>query len=223
MNSPAISHAQQQAIDMAQAAATKLREEFEPLSPKMLDQILCEARSHNGWLDKPVAKQTLRQLYEIVKMGSTSMNSCPARFVFIQSEQAKQKLKACLAPLNVNKVLSAPVTVIVAHDLAFYEKMDKLFAHNPGARQMMADNAKAAEITAFRNGTLQGAYLMIAARALGLDVGPMSGFNNQACDDAFFAGTRIRSNFLCCLGYGDTTKLFQRLPRLDFDEACQIS
>ncbi|WP_102797687.1 malonic semialdehyde reductase [Bowmanella denitrificans] len=222
MNSASFSPAQKQAIQQAQAAADKLRAEFEPLSQKALDQILCQARSHNGWLDKAVAEPTLRQLYEIVKMGSTSMNSCPARFVFVQTKAGKEKLRGCLAPLNVDKVLSAPVTVIIGQDLAFYQKMDKLFAHNPGARQMLADNPKVAETTAFRNATLQGAYLMIAARALGLDVGPMSGFNNQACDQAFFAGTSIRSNFLCSLGYGDSSKLFQRLPRLDFDEACQL-
>ena len=210
------------AIEQAQQKANTLREDTPLLTEGALDLIIREARSHNGWLDKPVNDDILTQLYDIVKMGSTSMNTCPARFIFIRTDAGKERLRKCLAPLNVDKVLSAPVTVIIAHDMAFYQHMPKLFAHNPGAQKLFENNEKMVASTAFRNGTLQGAYLMIAARALGLDIGPMSGFNNQACDEEFFAETEIKSNFLCSLGYGDTNKIFQRLPRFDFEEVCQL-
>ena len=210
------------AIEQAQQKANNLRADTPLLTEAALDLIIREARSHNGWLDKPVSDELLTQLYDIVKMGSTSMNTCPARFIFVRTAAGKARLKKCLAPLNVDKVLSAPVTVIIAHDMAFYQHMSKLFAHNPGAQKLFENNEKMIASTAFRNGTLQGGYLMIAARAMGLDIGPMSGFNNQACDDEFFAGTTIKSNFLCSLGYGDTSKIFQRLPRFDFDEVCQL-
>ncbi|WP_143562425.1 malonic semialdehyde reductase [Shewanella sp. UCD-KL12] len=209
-------------IKEAQAAASSLKEKGELLSENALDLIIREARSHNGWLDKPVPDELLNQIYDIVKMGSTSMNTCPARFLFIRTQKAKERLKGCLAPLNVNKVLAAPVTVIIGHDLAFYKHMPKLFAHNPGAQDLFKNNELAANTSAFRNGTIQGTYLMIAARALGLDIGPMSGFNNQAIDEEFFKGTSIKSNFLCSLGYGDTSKIFQRLPRFEFDEVCEM-
>ncbi len=210
------------AIANAQQKANTLREQTPILSEGALDLIIREARSHNGWLDKPVSDDILTQLYDIVKMGSTSMNTCPARFIFVRTPEGKKRLKKCLAPLNVDKVLSAPVTVIIGHDMEFYQHMPKLFAHNPGAQKLFENNEKMVTSTAFRNGTIQGTYLMIAARALGLDIGPMSGFNNQACDDEFFADTKIKSNFLCSLGYGDTSKIFQRLPRFDFDEVCQL-
>ncbi len=213
---------QQSAIEQAQQKANRLKEDTSLLSEGALDLIIREARSHNGWLDKPVSDDVLTQLYEIVKMGSTSMNTCPARFIFVRTAAGKERLKKCLAPLNVDKVLSAPVTVIIGHDMEFYHHMPKLFAHNPGAQKLFENNKKMVASTAFRNGTIQGTYLMIAARALGLDIGPMSGFNNQACDDEFFAGTAIKSNFLCSLGYGDTGKIFQRLPRFDFEEVCQL-
>lgn len=209
-------------VKQAQQKANTLRSNTPLLTESALDLIIREARSHNGWLDKPIDDDVLTQLYNIVKMGSTSMNTCPARFIFVRTAAGKERLKKCLAPLNVNKVLSAPVTVIIAHDMRFYQHMPKLFAHNPGAQKLFENNEKMVASTAFRNGTIQGAYLMIAARALGLDIGPMSGFNNQACDDEFFADTEIKSNFLCSLGYGDTSKIFQRLPRFDFDEVCQL-
>ena len=210
------------AIEQAQQKANTLREDTPLLTEGSLDLIIREARSHNGWLDKPVNDDILTQLYDIVKMGSTSMNTCPARFIFIRTEAGKDRLKKCLAPLNVDKVLSAPVTVIIGYDMEFYQHMPKLFAHNPGAQKLFENNEKMVASTAFRNGTIQGTYLMIAARALGLDIGPMSGFNNQTCDEEFFAGTKIKSNFLCSLGYGDTRKIFQRLPRFDFEEVCQL-
>ncbi len=207
---------------MAQQSADKLKQNNPILDGNSLDLIIREARSHNGWLDKPVSDETLKQLYDIVKMGSTSMNTCPARFIFIRSSEAKERLKKCLAPLKVDKVLAAPVTVVIGHDMEFYKHMPKLFAHNPEAQALFENNEAMTQSTAFRNGTLQGGYLMIAARALGLDIGPMSGFNNQIADEEFFQGTSIKSNFLCSLGYGDTKKIFQRLPRFDFDEVCTL-
>jgi len=222
MNKPIFSAEQLIAIDKAREKAENLKAKTPLLTEEALDLIIREARSHNGWLDKPISDELLIQLYDIVKMGSTSMNTCPARFVFIRSEEAKERLKGCLAPLNVEKVLAAPVTVIVAHDMNFYRHMPKLFAHNPGAQKLFENNENMVTSTAFRNGTLQGGYLMIAARALGLDIGPMSGFNNQVCDEEFFSGTNIKSNFLCSLGYGDTKKIFQRLPRFDFDDVCDL-
>lgn len=213
---------QKAAIAEAQLRAKQLKQDTPVLSEASLDLILRQARSHNGWLDKPVPDEVLKRLYDIVKMGSTSMNTCPARFVFIRTEESKERLKNCLAPLNVAKVLAAPVTVIIGHDMAFYQHMSKLFPHNPGAQKLFENNEKMIQSTAFRNGTLQGGYLMIAARAMGLDIGPMSGFNNQACDEEFFADSNIKSNFLCSLGYGDTSKIFQRLPRFEFDEVCQM-
>ncbi len=209
-------------IEQAQQAASELKKNSVQLSDNALDLIIREARSHNGWLDTTVSDELINQIYDIVKMGSTSMNTCPARFVFVRTPEAKERLRGCLAPLNVNKVLAAPVTVIIGHDLEFYKHMPKLFAHNPGAQALFDNNEMAAKTSAFRNGTIQGTYLMIAARALGLDIGPMSGFNNQAIDEEFFKGTSIRSNFLCSLGYGDTSKIFQRLPRFEFDEVCEM-
>lgn len=222
MDKPQFTEQQLGAIKSAQLKADELKSGHPTLNDNHLDLIIREARSHNGWLNKPVGDDLLKQLYDIVKMGSTSMNTCPARFVFIRTDEAKQRLKKCLAPLNVDKVLSAPVTVIIGHDMEFYKHMPKLFAHNPGAQALFENNPNMVSSTAFRNGTLQGGYLMIAARALGLDIGPMSGFNNQAADDEFFSGSSIKSNFLCSLGYGDTKKIFQRLPRFEFDEVCSL-
>lgn len=183
-----------------------------------------DARSQNGWTDEPVEPQQLERLYELLKWGPTSLNASPARFVFLCSEQARQRLKPCLLPGNVDKAMAAPVIVIVAHDLDFHERLPQLFPHNPQVRNLFAGeaNAVAAQEAAFRNGTLQGAYLMLAARMIGLDVGPMSGFSNSGVDELFFAGTRVRSNFLCALGRGDGAKLFGRLPRLSFEEACTV-
>jgi 3-hydroxypropanoate dehydrogenase len=206
------------------------------LNDAALDQLFREARSHNGWLDKPVSDDTLRKLYELTKWGPTSANSNPARFVFLRTREAKERLRPALAPMNVEKVLTAPVTVIIAYDLRFYEKMPKLFPHNKGIAEMFAKNPQLIETTARRNSTLQGAYLMMAARALGLDVGPLSGFENakldeiffdagrecEGCDQEFFPEGHVKSNFLCNIGYGDPSKLFPRLPRLKFEEACTL-
>ncbi len=222
MTQPTFTPEQLAQIEQAQKAAIELKQSPAMLSSENLALILTQARSHNGWTDKPVSDELLQQLFDIVKMGSTSMNTCPARFIFIRGEEAKKRLKNVLMPGNVEKVLAAPVTVIIGYDTEFYSHMPRLFPHNPQAQNIFINNPDNAQATAFRNGTLQGAYLMVAARALGLDIGPMSGFNNAACDEEFFAGTSIKSNFLCSLGYGDTNKLFQRLPRFDFDDVCTL-
>ncbi|MEM9403840.1 MAG: malonic semialdehyde reductase [Pseudomonadota bacterium] len=213
---------QLQAFKRAQDAVADLQSRYRPLEPDHLDILFRGARSHNGWSDRAVEAHTLRELFDLVKMGPTSFNCSPARFVFITSEEGKARIKPALVEQNVEKSLSAPVLVIVAHDLAFYEHFPKLLPIRD-VRPMFEGKPELIESTAFRNGTLQGAYLMIAARALGLDCGPMSGFNNQVVDDTFFAGTQIKSNFLCALGHGDPTKVFPRLPRFDFEEACQIA
>ncbi len=187
-----------------------------------LDLIFREARSHSFWQDKPVSETLMQAVYDLTKWGPTSANCSPARFVFVQSDAAKARLKPFLIPSNVDKVLTAPATVIIAHDLEFYEKIPELFTHNPAARDWFAGNEALIQTTAFRNSSLQGAYFMIAARALGLDCGPMSGFDNAGVDKEFFADTPWRSNFLCSIGYGDAEKLFPRNPRLSFGDACQI-
>jgi nitroreductase len=192
------------------------------LEDRALDQLFLNARSHNGWLDKPVSDELLHELYSIARMGPTCANSNPARFRFIKSEAGKEKLAATVTPGNRDKVTSAPVVAIVAYDLNFHEHLPRLFAHNPSMQAMYEGNAALAASTAFRNSSLQGAYLMLAARSLGLDCGPMSGFNNAAVDAEFFANTSYKSNFLCGLGYGDHSKLFGRLPRLEFTETCEI-
>lgn len=188
------------------------------------DLILRRARTHGKWLDQSVSDAQLRELYELMKWGPTSMNCSPARLVFLRTRASRERLAPALLPGNFDKTLAAPVTAIVAYDLAFYDRLPQLFPHRPGARENFAlpgqENHAAA--TAFRNGSLQGAYFIIAARALGLDCGPLSGFDNAAVDAEFFAGTTLRSNFLCNLGHGDGTALFDRGPRLSFDEACML-
>lgn len=192
------------------------------LNDAALDQIFCEARTHSYWLDQPVGEDLLRRLYDLIKWGPTSANSNPLRVRFLRTPEAKQRLVPALAPANVNKVLSAPVTAIIGYDLQFYEKMPMLFPHAPGYRDTFANAPALAQMTALRNSSLQGAYLIVAARALGLDCGPLSGFDNAKVDTEFFAGTHIKSNFLCNLGYGDASKLHVRGPRLSFDEAAMI-
>jgi len=187
-----------------------------------LDQLFREARSFSYWTDEAVSDTTIRAIYDLARMGPTASNSCPGRFVFLKSGAAKERLKPHLTPNNVNKVMTSAFTVIVAYDLEFYEKIPQLFPHNPGAREWYNWSEDHAERSAFRSGTLQGAYLMLAARALGLDCGPMSGFNNAGVDEEFFAGTPWRSNFICAMGHGVREKLHPRGPRLSFDEACQL-
>ncbi|MEK7245087.1 MAG: malonic semialdehyde reductase [Pseudomonadota bacterium] len=192
-----------------------------PLNAVALDQLFFKARTHNAWSDWPVTEATLRKLWDLARMGPTSANCSPARIVFLVTSAAKEKLKAALIPTNVEKTMTAPVTAIVGHDLEFHEHLPKLFPH-ADARAWFAGNQPLIETTAFRNGTLQGAYLILAARALGLDCGPMSGFDNALVDRLFFPEGSVKSNFLCNLGYGDTKNLFPRSPRFAFEEACRI-
>ncbi|WP_394779924.1 malonic semialdehyde reductase [Undibacterium sp.] len=186
-----------------------------------LGTLFTNARTHNGWLDKPVTDAQLHQIYDLMKWGPTSANTSPARIVFVRSEAEKEKLVACVAPGNVDKTRAAPVTAIIGMDMEFFEKLPQLFPH-ADARAWFLGNQPMIDATAFRNSSLQGAYLMVAARAMGLDCGAMSGFDAEKINAAFFAGTNVKVNFLCNLGYGDTEKLFSRSPRLAFDEACKI-
>jgi 3-hydroxypropanoate dehydrogenase len=191
------------------------------LDDRALDQLFRDARTQNKWQDRPVPDATLEEVYNLLKWAPTSANSSPARFVFIRTAEGRAKLKQALSPGNLEKTMTAPVTVIVAHDVEFYEKLPFLFPH-ADARSWFAGNPAFAETSAFRNGTLQGAYLMMAARSVGLDVGAMSGFDNAKVDELFLAGTTWKSNFLVNLGYGDPAGLFPRSPRLSFDEACRF-
>jgi 3-hydroxypropanoate dehydrogenase len=184
-----------------------------------LDQIFRSARTYQGWTDTPVEEGVVRDLYELLKWGPTSANSSPARFVWVRSEEGKAKLAALAFERNRSKILAAPVTVIIGNDLEFADALPKLMPHNTEATQKALAAPGMPESTAMRNGSLQGAYLIIAARALGLDCGPMSGFDNAGVDKAFFAGTRIQSNFICSIGHGDPASVFPRNPRLSFEEA----
>jgi 3-hydroxypropanoate dehydrogenase len=185
------------------------------------EQLFEQARTHNGFSAEPVADATLHQLYDLMKWGPTSANCSPARIVFVRSGAAKEKLLACVSPGNVEKTRAAPVTAIIGTDHAFYEKLPYLFPH-ADAKSWFVGKKEFADTTAFRNSSLQGGYFIIAARALGLDCGPMSGFDNAQMDEAFWAGTPVRTNFICNLGHGDPGKLFSRSPRLPFAEACRI-
>ena len=189
------------------------------LSSESLDQIFRTARTYNGWSDTPVDEGTVRDLYDLLKWGPTSANSCPARFVWVRSSKGKARLAGLAAEKNRPKILEAPLTVIIGNDLDFQREFPKLVPHAAEMAQKAFADPALAEVTAMRNGSLQGAYLIIAARALGLDCGPMSGFDNAGVDQAFFAGTRIQSNFICCLGHGRPDSLFPRNPRLTFEEA----
>jgi len=193
------------------------------LDQAALDLLFVTARTQNGWLPTPVGDDQLRRIYDVMKWGPTSANSCPARFVFLRTPAAKARLLPALSAGNMDKTKQAPVTAIIGYDTRFFEWLPKkLFAHRPDMADNYAKNPALAEITAFRNGTLQGAYFMLAARAVGLDVGGMSGFDNAKVDAEFFPDGRVKSNFLCNLGHGDSRGVLPRLPRLDFDEACTL-
>jgi 3-hydroxypropanoate dehydrogenase len=195
-----------------------------------VDILFRQARTHNVWLDRPVSDHLLRHLYEVMKFGPTSANSNPARILFLRTHEAKQRLLPALSPANADKTMQAPVTAILGYDLKFFEEMPKLFPHNPAMGNVFSSSPQLAETTAFRNGTLQGGYFILAARALGLECGPMSGFDNAKVDAEFFTSSagnppefhHVKSNFLCNLGYGDASKLFPRNPRLAFEEACRL-
>lgn len=191
------------------------------LDDRSLDILFRDAHTHRHWLDKPVGDVLLHQIYDLMKWAPTSANCCPARFVFVRSAAAKQRLLPAMAPGNVEQTRTAPVTAIIAYDLEFYEKLPVLYPP-ADARSWYAGNQPLIAATAFRNGSLQGAYLLLAARALGLDAGPMSGFDNEKVDREFFPDGKVKSNFLINLGYGDRSKLYPRGPRLRFEEAAQI-
>jgi len=213
-----------------------LENQSAPLNDAALDQLFRSARTHSFWLPKPVSDDTLRRLYELMKWGPTSANCTPARILFLRTPEAKQRLVPALAPTNVDKVLAAPVTAIIGADFNFYEHLPRLFPHAPNFKEMFEKSPELTDSTARRNSSLQGAYLILAARALGLDCGPMSGFDNAKVDAEFFGAdkedtgsdqeffplTHVRSNFLCNLGYGDSSRLFPRSPRLSFEEACAL-
>jgi 3-hydroxypropanoate dehydrogenase len=194
----------------------------QPVADMALDTLFREARSYNRWTADPVPDITLRALYDLLKMGPTSANCCPARFVFVASKEGRDKLAKCVHAANVIKVQQAPVTAIIAMDQKFYEKVPYLFPHKPEIGEAFKD-PKRGKMTMMRNATLQGAYLILAARALGLDAGPMSGFDNDQVDEAFLADTSYKSDFLCALGVGTKEHLFARSPRLSFEEACQMA
>lgn len=192
-----------------------------PLSDQALDQLFREARSYNSWQDREVSDELLHQLYDLMKWGPTSANSCPARIVFVKSEEAKQRLKPCLNEGNVEKSMTAPVVAIIGMDMEFYEKLSKLFPHTD-ARSWYVGKPEKIQVNAMRNSSLQGGYFIMAARALGLDCGPMSGFDYPKLEAEFFPDGKVKANFICAIGYGTTDKLYPRGPRLDFDEACRI-
>ena len=205
------------------------------LSDEALNVLFRDARTFSVWTNRPVADETLQELYDLTKWAPTSANGSPARFVFLRTTEAKERLRPALSAGNVEKTMTAPVTVIIAYDLKFYEKLPKLFPHFPGIRDIFVNNPQLIEATAQRNSSLQGAYLILAARALGLDCGPMSGFDNAKVDEEFFGADKcedceqeffprghVKSNFLCNLGYGERSKLVPRGPRLDFKEACTL-
>jgi 3-hydroxypropanoate dehydrogenase len=193
----------------------------EPLDDRALDTLFRQARSYNRWSPEAVPEKTLHTLYDLLKLGPTSANCCPARFVFVASAASRATLVGCVTPGNVVKVEQAPVTVIIGMDEKFYEKIPFLFPQKPQIAEMFKDPA-VGTVHMMRNASLQGAYLILAARSLGLDCGPMSGFDNAKVDAAFFSGTSVKSNFICALGLGTTELLFPRNPRLAFDEACKI-
>ena len=216
-----------QALDLqnariaAQEAVRKVRAAKDHLDPASIDLILRDARSHYAWTDRPVDEALLREIYEITIAGPTSMNTCPARFVFVTSEAAKDRLAKSLKAKNIDKMRAAPVTAIIAWDPQYWTQLPFLFPHED-RRPLFEGNQAYIDDTGFRNSTLQGAYFMIAARAVGLDVGAMSGFSNEIVDAEFFAENGWKSNFLCNLGYADESALFQKLPRFAFDQICSL-
>lgn len=194
------------------------------LDAKSLDVLFRTARTQNGFLDRPVTDDQLREIHELMKWAPTTMNTQPARFVFLRTRAARERLRPALSPGNLDKTMAAPVTAIIAYDLRFYEHLPQMFPHNQNAINLFKGEEKLAHVekTAFRNGSLQGAYFLLAARAVGLDCGPMSGFDNAKVDAEFFPDGRFKSNFLCNLGYGDPAKVFARSPRFKFEEQCSI-
>jgi len=215
-----------EALNLARAEAQDAFRALKACRPRLDDAsigvILKDARSHYAWQDRPVSEDLLHKIYDIMVAGPTSMNTCPARIVFVCTSEGKERLAKSLKFKNIDKMMAAPVTAILAYDLDFWTELPFLFPHEDRRRQFEGKPAHS-EKTAFRNGTLQGAYFMIAARAVGLDVGAMSGFSNEVVDEEFFTGTTVRSNFLCNIGYADETALFHKLPRFEFNEVCSFA
>lgn len=207
--------------ERAQQAVRTLRDRKPHLDDDSIDVILRDARSHYAWTDKPVSDEMLRTLFDITIQGPTSMNTCPARFVFVRSEDGKDRLAKALKAKNIDKMRAAPVTAIIAWDPLYWQRLDFLFPHED-RKPLFDGKEEYAHDTAFRNSTLQGAYFMIAARAMGLDVGAMSGFSNKIVDEEFFAENGWKSNFLCNIGHADETALFRKLPRFEFDDVCEV-
>jgi 3-hydroxypropanoate dehydrogenase len=209
------------AAQTAQDAFGALKQKIQAIDGPGLDLLFREARTVNGWLAKPVGDDMLRQLFELMKMAPTAFNCSPIRILFLRGQAAKERLRPALSPANVDKTMAAPATAIIGYDLTFFDHLPRLFPRRD-VRPMYADKPDAARVAANRNGSLQGGYFILAARALGLDCGPMSGFDNSKVDAEFFAGTATVSNFLCNVGYGDPASVSPRSPRLDFAEACKI-
>ena len=207
---------------LAQQEIRELRKRITRLSDDGIDLVLAKARSFYGWQDKPVSDDDLERIYDIMTQGPTSNNGHPIRILFARTDESKQRLVPALKRQNVEKVQTSAVCAIIAYDMEFYKRVPELFPHDPGKMQMYIDNPKRCADDAFRNGTLQGAYFMIAARALGFDVGPISGFFNDIVDEEFFKGTSIKSNFLCTIGYGNEESVWQKLPRPTFDTICEL-
>ena len=209
-------------IIKAQEEIRDIRRRITRLDDDALDLLFRQARTHNGWQDKPVTDAQLHELYELTRCAPTANNGQPARILFVRSAEAKARLAPALAPGNVAKLDAAPVVAIIGFDTRYFENFDVLFPHKPEYKAKFANTPELAVDPAFRNGSLQGAFFIMAARAMGLDTGPMSGFDNSKVDAGFFAGSSIRSNFLCAVGYGDETAVYGRLPRLEFDQVCSI-
>ena len=192
------------------------------LDGQALDTLFRDARSHNRWQDKAVSDEQLHQIYELMKWGPTAVNACPARILFIKSDESKQKLKLCVNDGNIEKSMTAPVVTLIGMDMEFYEKLSILWPHEQDAKSWYEGKADKIYSNAFRNSSLQGGYFILAVRSLGLDAGPMSGFDSEKMDQTFFPDGKVKSNFICAFGYGDDSKLYPRGQRLDFDEACSI-
>jgi 3-hydroxypropanoate dehydrogenase len=208
--------------ELAQHEVREMREQFERLDEDAMNFLFLKARSHNSWQNREVSDEQLQEIYRLMSAGPTSNNGHPTRLIFVRSTEAKERLKPALIGANIEKVLTAPACAIIAYDSIFYENLTRFFPHSPFMKTMFEENPELAATDAFRNGSLQGAYFMIATRAIGLDVGPISGFYNDIVDEEFFKGTPLKSNFLCNIGYGDEAGLFQKLPRPKFEEFCEI-
>ena len=210
-------------VAAAHRAAEEVRTRIRTIDDDSLDLLFREARSHNGWQDRPVSDEQLRRIYDLMKMGPTSSNCCPARIRFVRSQSEKERLEPAIVPANKEKTMTAPVVAIIGHDLNYWKHFDRLFPQLAlPVRKRHGEDAAFAEETAFRNGSLQGAYFIIAARAIGLDCGAISGFDNAMVDELFFAGTRIKSNFICNIGHGEISRMYRKFDRFGFDEVCEI-